>query len=48
MNTAVVGARHEPLARHEPRPPSSVADRLDEVPRGRVRDRIVFDLGAGR
>ncbi|MFF5361973.1 hypothetical protein ACFY4I_21655 [Streptomyces scabiei] len=48
MKTAVVGARHEPLAVRAPRPPSSVADCLDEVPRGRVGDRIVCDLGAGR
>jgi hypothetical protein len=48
MKTAVVGALRAPLAVRAPHPPSSVADCLDEMPRGRVGDRIVCDLGAGR
>ncbi|MFM9589463.1 hypothetical protein ACKI1J_10890 [Streptomyces scabiei] len=48
MKAAVVGTLRAPLALRAPRPASSDADRLDEVPRGRVGNRIVCDLGAGR
>ncbi|WEH12598.1 hypothetical protein [Streptomyces sp. VNUA24] len=48
MKAAVVGTLHAPLAVRAPRPSSSDADCPDEMPRGRVGDRIVCDLDAGR